>query len=77
MDNHGSASLSQSDSRDTVLHGVVLGFFFPIIPYFFFHESKPAVFWEDGSEHEVVDRPVFSYVYIPVSLQVLADIYRL
>ncbi|KIP02789.1 hypothetical protein PHLGIDRAFT_111665 [Phlebiopsis gigantea 11061_1 CR5-6] len=60
MDNHGSASLSQTSARDTILHGIVLGFFFPVLPYFFFHESKPAIFWEDGSAHDVVDRPIFS-----------------
>ncbi|GJE91718.1 DUF2407 ubiquitin-like domain-containing protein [Phanerochaete sordida] len=60
MDNSGAESLSQSSIRATMLNGVVLGFFFPILPYFFFYERKPAVFWDDGSEHEVVERPIFS-----------------
>ncbi|EKM52060.1 uncharacterized protein PHACADRAFT_102061 [Phanerochaete carnosa HHB-10118-sp] len=60
IDNHGAESLSQSSLRATLLNGVVIGFFFPILPYFFFYERKPAVFWEDGSEHEVIERPIFS-----------------
>ena len=66
IDNHGTESLSQSSVRATLLEGVVIGFFFPIIPYFFFYERKPAAFWEDGSEHDVVERPVFSWV-VPLS----------
>lgn len=62
MDNSGAESLSQSSIRATLLNGVVLGLFFPILPYFFFYERKPAVFWDDGSEHEVVERPIFSSV---------------
>jgi hypothetical protein len=60
MDNHGSASLTQTSARTTILNGVVIGFFFPILPFYFFHEKKPAVFWQDGAEHEVIDTPVFS-----------------
>ena len=55
----GSASLSQS-SQSTMLAGVMTGFFFPLYSLFFFHSTKPAVFWEDGSEHDVVGTIVFS-----------------
>ncbi|TCD68343.1 hypothetical protein EIP91_010981 [Steccherinum ochraceum] len=62
MDSAGTASLSQSSSSgsDTLLAGVMAGFFFPLYTLFFFHSTKPAVFWEDGSEHDVVGTIVFS-----------------
>ncbi|EMD40234.1 hypothetical protein CERSUDRAFT_112427 [Gelatoporia subvermispora B] len=58
----GNAPLSQSSSgaSSTILHGIVLGFFFPIIPFFFFRLSKPAVFWDDGTEHDALGASVFS-----------------
>ncbi|KAG6920028.1 hypothetical protein DXG01_010096 [Tephrocybe rancida] len=53
IDNAGTASLSQSSpSNITVLQGILLGFFFPLIPFFFMRHPKPAVFWDDGSEYE-------------------------
>lgn len=61
MDTNGTASLSEASTRaGAILNGILIGFFFPLLPYFFFKESKPAVFWDDGTEHEVVDRPIFS-----------------
>lgn len=62
MDNVGTASLSQSSSQSAsmILNGIILGFFFPVIPFFFFHENKPAVFWEEGPDHDVADQPPFS-----------------
>ena len=59
MDNAGSASLSSSNSP-SILHGIILGFFFPLLPLFFFHHTKPAVFWDDGSEHDAMGAMVFS-----------------
>lgn len=59
MDNAGTASLSSSSSP-SILHGIVLGFFFPLLPLFFFHQSKPAVFWDDGSEQDTMGTMVFS-----------------
>ncbi|OCH91602.1 hypothetical protein OBBRIDRAFT_792077 [Obba rivulosa] len=58
----GSAPLSQSSSgtSSTILHGIVLGFFFPIIPLFFFRAPKPALFWDDGTEHDALGASVFS-----------------
>ncbi|KAH8091017.1 DUF2407 ubiquitin-like domain-containing protein [Cristinia sonorae] len=62
MDSAGSASLSQSTSStsSTLLTGVLTGFFFPLYTLFFFHSTKPAVFWDDGTEHDVVGTIVFS-----------------
>ncbi|KAI0736227.1 DUF2407 C-terminal domain-containing protein [Fomitopsis betulina] len=62
FDNGGGASLSSPSSRAsrTFLNGIVVGFFFPLIPLFFLRAPKPAVFWDDGSEHEATSSPVFS-----------------
>lgn len=62
MDNVGTASISQSSSHATsvILNGIVLGFFFPLLPLFFFHEAKPAVFWEEGPDHSTSNPSIFS-----------------
>ncbi|KZT09180.1 uncharacterized protein LAESUDRAFT_647550 [Laetiporus sulphureus 93-53] len=59
---NGGTPLSQSSSRATsmLLNGVVPGFFFPLIPFFFFRSPKPAVFWDDGSELEATSSVIFS-----------------
>ncbi|KAI0079503.1 hypothetical protein K474DRAFT_1592044 [Panus rudis PR-1116 ss-1] len=56
----GGALTQSSSSNSTILSGIVLGFFFPILPFFFFHPGKPAVFWDDGSEHEWTGTSIFS-----------------
>ncbi|KAI0632292.1 DUF2407 ubiquitin-like domain-containing protein [Trametes polyzona] len=57
----GGTSPSQSQTTVSSLHnGIVLGFFFPLIPFFFFRSGKPAVFWDDGSEYQTISTPVFS-----------------
>ncbi|KAH9851745.1 DUF2407 ubiquitin-like domain-containing protein [Lenzites betulinus] len=57
----GGSSASQSQTAVSSLHnGIVLGFFFPLIPFFFFRSSKPAVFWDDDTEHHTMISPVFS-----------------
>ncbi|KAI8978717.1 DUF2407 ubiquitin-like domain-containing protein [Trametes punicea] len=57
----GGSGATQSQTAVSSLHnGIVLGFFFPLIPFFFFRSSKPAVFWENDSEHETLNAPVFS-----------------
>ncbi|KAI0769097.1 DUF2407 ubiquitin-like domain-containing protein [Trametes elegans] len=57
----GGSSASQSQNAVSSLHnGIVLGFFFPLIPFFFFRNNKPAVFWDDDSEFEAMGTPVFS-----------------
>lgn len=61
MDGAGSAVLSQSSSTSSaVLQGTMVGFFFPILPFFFMKSSAPAVFWEDGSESDPTSNVVFS-----------------
>ncbi|KAI0819242.1 DUF2407 ubiquitin-like domain-containing protein [Trametes gibbosa] len=57
----GGSSASQSQTAVSSLHnGIVLGFFFPLLPFFFFRSNKPAVFWDDDSEHQTLSSPVFS-----------------
>jgi len=48
----GPAFLSSSFPNSSILQGLLMGFFFPILPFFLVHGEKPAVFWEDGSELE-------------------------
>jgi len=62
IDSAGSAVLSQSSSSTSsaVLQGTVIGFFFPILPFFFMKNTKPAVFWDDGSETDSTVNVVFS-----------------
>lgn len=56
-----SSDLTNSQTAVSSLHnGIVLGFFFPLLPLFFFRGHKPAVFWDDGSEQEMMVEPVFS-----------------
>lgn len=60
LDNAGSASLSQtSPTATTTLQGVLLGFFFPLIPFFFMRVHRPAIFWDDDSVQPAVPHPVF------------------
>ncbi|KAH9991249.1 hypothetical protein BJV77DRAFT_1068389 [Russula vinacea] len=52
---------SESDSRGrAVLNGIVIGFFFPLLPFFFFRGSKPAAFWDSGHAIETAESTVFS-----------------
>ncbi|KAJ7502878.1 DUF2407 ubiquitin-like domain-containing protein [Mycena galericulata] len=63
LDSAGTASLSQSSSANNpaFLQGLLLGFFFPLLPFFFFRESHPPpVFWEDGSSYEPTGNVIFS-----------------
>jgi hypothetical protein len=62
IDNAGSASLSQAaaSSSASVLQGVIVGFFFPFLPFFFMRSRKSAAFWEDGNEEEPTSNVIFS-----------------
>ncbi|KAI0712406.1 DUF2407 ubiquitin-like domain-containing protein [Earliella scabrosa] len=61
LDGGSSASLASSQPAVSSLHnGIMVGFFFPLMPFFFFRANKPAVFWDDGSEHESLTPAVFS-----------------
>ncbi|KAJ7188577.1 DUF2407 ubiquitin-like domain-containing protein [Mycena filopes] len=55
---------TDEESRRTTpsfLQGVLLGFFFPLLPFFFFRNSHPPpVFWEDGSSYEPTGNVIFS-----------------
>lgn len=63
MDSTGSVILSQSASTNSaMLQGTMIGFFFPILPFFFMKNPKPAVFWEDDSENDTTSNVVFSWV---------------
>ncbi|EIN12802.1 hypothetical protein PUNSTDRAFT_60294 [Punctularia strigosozonata HHB-11173 SS5] len=61
MDTGGSAALSDY-SPTAIVTGAVMGFFFPLLPFFFFSEARPAVFWEDGSEQPAPRSAIFSCV---------------
>lgn len=77
IDNAGTASLSQSSpSNITVLQGILLGFFFPLIPFFFMRNTKPAVFWDDGVEYEAPGNVIFSYVYLLFQLFLVLCVIR-
>ncbi|KIJ64588.1 hypothetical protein HYDPIDRAFT_111955 [Hydnomerulius pinastri MD-312] len=60
MDSVGSAPLVQSSSQTMIVRGIVIGFFFPIIPFFFLRDTKPAAFWEDGSQVQATESVIFS-----------------
>ena len=53
-----------------ILRGIVMGFFFPILPLFFLRDAKPAAFWDDGSEVQPTENVIFPYV---ATLAVLVD----
>ncbi|KAK2464200.1 hypothetical protein APHAL10511_003657 [Amanita phalloides] len=62
LDSAGTASLSQSStsSSSSVLQGIVIGFFFPILPFFFMRNQSAAVFWEDGSAQDATPNVILS-----------------
>ncbi|KAI9464956.1 DUF2407 C-terminal domain-containing protein [Lactarius psammicola] len=52
---------AESDSRArAVLNGIIIGFFFPLLPFFFLRAPKPAAFWESGHVLETPESTVFS-----------------
>jgi hypothetical protein len=64
----GTAS-AESDSRArAVLNGIIIGFFFPLLPFFFLRAPKPAAFWENGHALETPESTVFSYVVLESTL---------
>ncbi|KAF7321471.1 Ubiquitin-like domain-containing protein [Mycena kentingensis (nom. inval.)] len=54
LDGAGSPSLSQntSASNPVFLQGVLVGFFFPILPFFFFRNTHPPIFWDEATPAE-------------------------
>ena len=64
--NGAGGGSSESDSRArAVLNGIIIGFFFPLLPFFFLRAPKPAAFWESGHALETPESTVFSYVPLP------------
>ncbi len=59
LDNTGS-SISPSSSATSIMQGLLIGFFFPLLPFFFLREMQPAVFWGGGQESERPRNHVFS-----------------
>ncbi|KAI0260683.1 DUF2407 C-terminal domain-containing protein [Gloeopeniophorella convolvens] len=55
----GGSPDSEARAR-AVLNGIIIGFFFPLFPFFFFHAQKPAAFWESGHALETPESAVFS-----------------
>lgn len=52
---------AENDSRArAVLNGIIIGFFFPLLPFFFLRAPKPAAFWESGHALDTPESTVFS-----------------
>ncbi|KAI5123149.1 hypothetical protein M0805_000852 [Coniferiporia weirii] len=60
LDDGSTSSITQSSASRTILQGLIVGFFFPLIPFFFLRDPYPAVFWEDGRTQERTSSVVFS-----------------
>ncbi|KAF9240263.1 hypothetical protein BU15DRAFT_87731 [Melanogaster broomeanus] len=60
MDSVGSAPLIQASAQSMIVRGIVMGFFFPIIPIFFLRDTHPAAFWGDGSQVQATESVIFS-----------------
>ncbi|KIM53458.1 hypothetical protein SCLCIDRAFT_1222777 [Scleroderma citrinum Foug A] len=60
LDSGTNAPIVQSSSQMMVVKGIVLGFFFPIIPFFFLRDAKPAAFWDDGTQVDAMESVIFS-----------------
>ncbi|KAL4073331.1 DUF2407 ubiquitin-like domain-containing protein [Scleroderma yunnanense] len=60
LDSGTNAPIAQSSSQMMVVRGIVLGFFFPIIPFFFLRDGKPAAFWDDGTQVDAMESVIFS-----------------
>ncbi|KAF8549221.1 hypothetical protein OG21DRAFT_1500545 [Imleria badia] len=59
MDSVGNAPLVQTSAQSMILRGIVMGFFFPILPLFFLRDAKPAAFWDDGNEVQPTENVIF------------------
>jgi hypothetical protein len=64
----GSGSPDSDSRARAVLNGIVIGFFFPLLPFFFFRGSKPAAFFESGHAIETTESTVFSYAFTHLPL---------
>ncbi|KAG8214392.1 hypothetical protein J3R82DRAFT_9385 [Butyriboletus roseoflavus] len=59
IDSVGNAPLVQTSAQSMILRGIVMGFFFPILPLFFLRDAKPAAFWNDGSDVQPAENVIF------------------
>ncbi|KAL1696035.1 hypothetical protein GGG16DRAFT_108709 [Schizophyllum commune] len=62
MDGGGAGDLTPANAAasSTPLQGFLMGFFFPLLPFFFIAVPQPAAFWDDGRPLESQDSVVFS-----------------
>ncbi|KAL1746202.1 hypothetical protein HDZ31DRAFT_34704 [Schizophyllum fasciatum] len=62
MDGGGPGDLTPAGAAasSTPLQGFLMGFFFPLLPFFFIAVPQPAAFWDDGRPLETQDSVVFS-----------------
>ncbi|EJD50502.1 hypothetical protein AURDEDRAFT_150207 [Auricularia subglabra TFB-10046 SS5] len=62
LDNGGDMSTAGSSSSvgATVVQGLLVGFFFPLLPFFFMREARPPAFWSDGRGTPRMGSVVFS-----------------
>lgn len=56
----GDLTPAGAAASSTPLQGFLMGFFFPLLPFFFIAVPQPAAFWDDGRPLEVQDSVVFS-----------------
>lgn len=54
------SAISPTSASTTLLQGLLVGFFFPLLPFFFLHQTRPAVFWDSGRTQEASNSVVFS-----------------
>lgn len=54
-----------------MLNGIIIGFFFPLLPLFFLRAPKPAAFWDSGQALETSESTVFSCVFFFSPLPIL------
>lgn len=60
LDGAAPAGLTQAGPTATAtLQGVLLGFFFPLLPFFFMRVHRPAIFWADDSGQPPTSLSVF------------------
>lgn len=61
----GDAASAAADSSAvaTLVQGLLVGFFFPLFPFFFMREQRQPAFWSDGSGVQRLGSVVFSSVF--------------
>ena len=59
LDDAGNSSIGQPSASATFVKGLLIGFFFPLLPFFFMRTPRPAIFWENGAVHERDGNSIF------------------